>query len=313
MADIPSPLTWGTVRGNFGALNADSSDPGPVPDLDTVQGSVTLTPRLALVRILNPANPMIAIAKTVTCAITNGVLIGPDGLPDVRVVATDSPGFEPAPLQWDVRINIVGATLQPSPMTINVPGGGVVDLALVIPSPPVAPIITVVSEETKFAAEAAAQVALDAAAQATAPTADMVNFVLSDPSSPASQTVSDQIATQVPPIVADAIAADPTVAAAAAAAVNDALDDTSIPRVIEVIDLDDDAEWAQGDGEGRPSWVRYTSEGMPSQTTKKAIAIATGFYRGPDEPTFFPSGASYTWFQTDPTTGELLDILNGVS
>lgn len=156
MADIPSPLTWGTVRGNFGALNADSSDAGLVPDLDVVQGTVTLTPRLSLVKILNPSNPMIAIAKTVQCVIKDGVLIGPDGQPNVRVVASDSPGFEPSPLQWDVRIQINGAAMQPPPMIIDVPAGKVVDLALIVPSPPAVPVVTVVTEETKIEAMIAA-------------------------------------------------------------------------------------------------------------------------------------------------------------
>lgn len=175
MADIPSPMTWGTVRGNFGALNADSSDAGLAPDLDVVQGTVTLTPRVPLVKILNPLNPMIAIAKTVNCSIINGVLIGPDGSPDVRVVASDSPGFEPAPLQWDVRIQITGASVQPAPMIIDVPGGKVVDLALVVPSPPAIPVVTVVTEETKIAAMVAASEAQASAQAAYGFSADAKN------------------------------------------------------------------------------------------------------------------------------------------
>lgn len=155
MADIPSPLTWGTIVGNFGALNADSSDAGLVPDLDPVGGQVTITPRVPLVKILDPAVPMIAVNKTISCTIVNGVLIGPDGSPGVRVVATDSPGIEPYPLQWDVRITITGATSQPPPMTINVPGGQTVNLAVVIPTAPSPPIVTVVSEQTKLDAIAA--------------------------------------------------------------------------------------------------------------------------------------------------------------
>lgn len=164
MADIPSEMTWGRIRGNFGALNADSADAGLVPDLDPVQGTVTLTPRLALVKILSI--PMIAVAKTVVCRIVDGKMIGPDGTNEVRVVASDSPGIEPYPLQWDVRINIVGATQQPAPMIIDVPSGGVVDLALIVPSPPAIPVVEVVTEETKLEAQAARDQAVAAAATA---------------------------------------------------------------------------------------------------------------------------------------------------
>jgi hypothetical protein len=45
----------------------------------------------------------------------------------------------------------------------------------------------------------------------------------------------------------------------------------------------------------------------------QAIALASGIYRGPTAPTFYPSGATYQWFKTDPSSGALLDILNGVA
>lgn len=159
-------MTWGTITGNFGALNADSNDPGQAPDLEPVSGSVTITPRLPLVKILDLTTPLIAINKTIVCQILNGVLVGPDGNPGVRVVATNSPGIEPFPLQWDVRIMITGATTQPSPMTIDVPGGGTVNLATIVPSPPAVPVVTVVSEQTKIDAMAARNEAQAAATSA---------------------------------------------------------------------------------------------------------------------------------------------------
>lgn len=160
-------MTWGTVTGNFGALNADSNDAGQAPDLEPVSGTVTLTPRLPLVKILDLTTPIIAINKTVTCQIINGVLVGPDGTPGVRVVATDSPGIEPFPLQWDVRININGASVQPAPMTVDIPGGTTVNLAIIVPASPAVPVVTVVSEQTKIDAMAARNEAQAAATTAT--------------------------------------------------------------------------------------------------------------------------------------------------
>lgn len=165
MADIPSPLTWGTVTGNFGALNADSTDPGDVPDLDPVTGTVTLVPRIQLLKVY-AATPLIAVAKTVTCTIQNGVLYGPDNNPGVQVVATDSPGIEPYPLQWEVRIAIEGAAVQPAPMVIDVPGGQTVNLVSIVPSNPSPPYVTVVSEQTKLDAVAASLSAQSAASSA---------------------------------------------------------------------------------------------------------------------------------------------------
>jgi len=188
VADIPSPLTWGTIVGNFGALNADTNDPGQVPDLDLVGGQVTITPRLPLVKILDTAVPMIAINKTIQCTIVNGVLIGPDGQPGVRVVASDSPGIEPFPLQWEVRITINGATTQPAPMVINVPGGQIVNLAVVIPVSPAPPTVTVVSEQSKMDAIAARNAAQ--LAETNAETAE-TNAKASETASKNAQTAAE--------------------------------------------------------------------------------------------------------------------------
>lgn len=230
MADIPSPMTWGTITGNFGALYADGPDVGVVPDLQTVSGTVTVTPRLSLVKILSI--PMIAVAKTIQCQIVEGVLIGPDGTPGVRVVASDSPGIEPSPLQWEIRIQITGATTQPAPSVINVPTGAIVDLALALPAQTTVPVIEIVSVQTRLAAEAARDAAVAAAEAAQMPTdqavdagiirANLPEQILTITNNTVPALVSAQASSQVPPLVYSTIGSDTTIVNAAAAAVKDA-------------------------------------------------------------------------------------------
>lgn len=90
--------------------------------------------------------------------------------------------------------------------------------------------------------------------------------------------------------------------------------EVGIPASVDVTDPQDrDAVGAIGDAYGNPTeWLRWDARGMPSRGAMRAIWRMLGMYRGPVEPTFFPTGVTYTWLVTDPSTGELLDIRNGV-
>lgn len=126
-----------------------------------------------------------------------------------------------------------------------------------------------------------------------------------------SGTIGTAVDGAVPPAVTAALANNQTVKDAAAAAVDGELSDARISRSAATT-ATDNAELIIADGDGRPSWMRAKSNGEPSDEAVRAIARATGVYRGPAAPTFFPTGATYQWFKTDPATGALLDILNGV-
>lgn len=173
LPDLPSGVTYGTITGTFLSVLADSADAGNSPDAIALGGTVTITPVLRNFRITG-SSPATVVTQDIKALIVNGTLLGPDGLTPLRVMASDSPNISPSPVQYTAKFALAGVTNQPPTVTFSVPSGGVVDLGSVISYPPVAPVVTVVSESTKNAAEAAAARAEAAANVITAPTDGVV-------------------------------------------------------------------------------------------------------------------------------------------
>ena len=95
MAIDPTPPNWGTVIGRFTSVWGDGNDAGDAPDLVAMSGEVTLTPTVAWVRLTDGTSPVTVVTRPVVCTLdSDGVMIGPDGLPGVRVMASDAPGVD---------------------------------------------------------------------------------------------------------------------------------------------------------------------------------------------------------------------------
>ena len=170
MVDVPAPVLWGTVTGRLIHLWADLGDEGDTPDALLATGTVTFTPVAAVVRGVETSPKFIGIKKEIVCPVVEGWLCRPGtpttGTPPeeakgIRLVASDSPGIQPSRLQWQVTFKINGAVVQPPSVPIEVFSGQVLDLSEVVPSDTPG-VITVVTEETRLAAEAAATSALEA-------------------------------------------------------------------------------------------------------------------------------------------------------
>lgn len=71
-------------------------------------------------------------------------------------------------------------------------------------------------------------------------------------------------------------------------------------------------EIAVGDQAGNPSWLRSSATGEPTEYAKKSMRRAVALHTGPLPAEYAQPGERYTWFVTDPATGELIDIRNGV-
>lgn len=112
---------------------------------------------------------------------------------------------------------------------------------------------------------------------------------------------------QINGLVSEAIAQDPTLIDAAVDVLEDVLDETGIPR--SVLTGDTDFEIAVGDKDDNATWMRSDDDGMPTLTVKVALGvpIRQSTDPGPD----IPFGVPYTWFKTDPTTGQVIDWLEG--
>ena len=179
MAIDPTPPNWGTVIGRFTSVWGDGNDAGDAPDLVAMSGGVTLTPTVAWVRLTDGTSPVTVVTRPVVCTLdSDGVMIGPDGLPGVRVMASDAPGVTPTGIQYRVSFQLKGKTgwpldRQPDSFLITIPGGTTTDLSDVVPASTVTPVLTIVSRADRELAQSAAATAQQAATDAIAAAASI--------------------------------------------------------------------------------------------------------------------------------------------
>lgn len=128
VGDIPAPLTYGLITGKFISVMADSADAGDTPDMKTLNGTVTIAPNMPVVRVTAAdGTSYIAATPNVAAIVVDGNLLGPDGTP-LRMLASDSPGINPAGLLYTATFSLKGITAQPPTMTFALPSTGI-DLA----------------------------------------------------------------------------------------------------------------------------------------------------------------------------------------
>jgi hypothetical protein len=163
-----APLSYGTLVLLAAGVGADSVDEDDSPDLAGLNGVVILKPTVDLWRQESEGQFRILAAQTLRCRLVDGVLLGPDGETAVRILATDSSGLSPSTFQWTATFTLENVATQPPPVTFNLPAGTEVDLATVVSVSVQPGVVTVVSEQTRIAAEAAADRAEAAADRAEA-------------------------------------------------------------------------------------------------------------------------------------------------
>ena len=165
MAAVPSEVNYGRITAHFVAFLADLEDDDLIPDEIPLNGTVILTPTVGILKFPNTVPPRTAVIQTVRCPLIDGHLYPPGTplggpfppVPGVIVVASDQPAGLPTTVQWTATFELVGARVQPRPITFNVPANGVVDLTTVMPATPTPGTVVVVSTESAERAEAAAE------------------------------------------------------------------------------------------------------------------------------------------------------------
>lgn len=161
MAALPSPVTYGTVRGRFVTAVADTTaDVDLDPDSTPVVGRVEFTPSVPSILVPGGGTPTTVLAAPIS------VDLDPDGAFEIRLVATDNPLAQPA--GWTYTVTFAFDAVAYEGFSLNVPAGATVDLTLAAPAPSSPGTVTVVNEQTRLAAEAAAERAETAAAAAEA-------------------------------------------------------------------------------------------------------------------------------------------------
>lgn len=146
MADVPAGVKYGRVTAHLTSMIADTNDAGNLPDEANLAGTITLSPLVKVVRwpTLTPAR--ISAVQPAICPIIGGDLCAPGTTtPGVWVLATDQDLSEPDTIQWQAQFNITGVSQQPATVVFDVPNGTTIDLASVLSTVVVPPVITVVS------------------------------------------------------------------------------------------------------------------------------------------------------------------------
>jgi hypothetical protein len=168
---LPSNVTYGTVSGRFLLATADSPDdadrdPEGTPALDV---KVTFTAELdpAVVRDATATPPTFFGLADVKATIgPDGTLLGPDGQPGVRLVASTNSALQPAGWTW--HVNLYGTGYPNLGFSFLLDGGQNLDLglALQVPANPGATLAAWLQAVAD--AQAARDAAIAAAAQAAA-------------------------------------------------------------------------------------------------------------------------------------------------
>ena len=174
LANVPEGIVWGRVTAYVTSFVADGDTalPDGTPDAIPLNGTITLTPTVGVMVFPTLTPPQQAVIQSLQCPIIGGVLYAPgttpenvgDRDPGVILVASEQPLGLPDRVQYRVTWALEGA--QVTPVTIDVPSQGTVDLATVIPATPGPGKVVVVSTVDRERAEDAATAAANSAGSA---------------------------------------------------------------------------------------------------------------------------------------------------
>lgn len=121
---LPASLTYGVLTGGLIAAVDDSADPDLYPDRQAITGTVTLTPSVASVVVVDAKRIM--VPKPITSTIST------DGTFSVTLLATDNPAMNPSGWTYTVSFRLDGGVSLPS-FALAVPTNSVQDLSTVAP------------------------------------------------------------------------------------------------------------------------------------------------------------------------------------
>ena len=131
---LPTNLQFGTVTWTAVAAVADGVDADHNPDPSPVSGTVTFTPTAKgpLLSIPPAGQAVTVFPDAVTCTVTNGSLLDPQGNPDPILVATDSAYVTPTDWEWTATYKLNSGRTRGS-FSFKLPAGTTVDLTTVAP------------------------------------------------------------------------------------------------------------------------------------------------------------------------------------
>lgn len=170
MADVPVEVPTGRIVCRLSQL-VSTFTAGEVPDEIPGGGTVTFTPSVAYLRLVDVEDPRIAAIAPVTGEFVNGELYVEEAMaaqmlpaPGVPMLATVQDAAQPSSFEWVAHFDVPGLKLPD--LRVTVAPGGVTDLAMILPSAPQPGTVTIVSHEDRLVAEDAAEEATGSATAA---------------------------------------------------------------------------------------------------------------------------------------------------
>ncbi len=156
---LPAPMTYGVVKARFVQAVADSADADDLPDARALVGTVTFTPAASAILVASP-EPTTILPAPIEVQLVNGAF-------EVKLIATDNAATQPTDWTYEVKFKFDGGASYKA-FSLKVPANTVTDLTLVAPTPSSPGTVTVVNEQIRLDAIAAAERAEAAAARAEA-------------------------------------------------------------------------------------------------------------------------------------------------
>lgn len=138
MADVPETIEHGRVTWTGFQAVADTDDPGQVPDMLPVSGTVTFSPGAAhAISLPVVTADGVMFVRRVVASIVDGVLVDADGNPGVPLVASSLNEATPGYFSWYASFTIDGVPRMAWPSTVefSLPAGDTVDLKDLAPLP----------------------------------------------------------------------------------------------------------------------------------------------------------------------------------
>lgn len=165
---LPANVGTCLVTGTFIRAVIDSVDADRDPDGVPIEGlTVKFTASVPMVRNVSAVPPVMVFMDPIICTTNiSGTLIGLDGQPGIRLVASDDPDLDPS--GWTYKAELSAPTLPKFSFSFVAPVGGTVDLSTVVPVPPAPGASLVAWQEAVVTATAARDEAVIAAADADA-------------------------------------------------------------------------------------------------------------------------------------------------
>lgn len=137
MPVLPAEIPTGLVTGQFYFVNEDNIDADTDPTLQVVQGTVTFTCSAKLLRMPTKQTMLVPLEFKAKFDAQGRIVSIDDNSVGIELPATNSPLFNPTGFTWTANFDLVQMddrhTVVIKPVTFQVPEGGTVDLADIIP------------------------------------------------------------------------------------------------------------------------------------------------------------------------------------